>query len=336
MNSKVCAKLIKFEEQFLKFLKSIRKAENTILSYRTTLVSFIDYVEQYNDKVDIKDLNMIFFSEFLNYKTETLLVQVDKNGKFVEAAASSQNLYINHLTRFFKFVSTNYKDMKSFDYKNTLSELKISLPEREPKGLDQSEVEKVLQTLELNIKKAHEYDISKSRAKDKEQEKKNKLFLAYRNSLMFKIYVFSGIRASALIEKRVSQFRLDDDLYEFSIIKKGNKQVKAIVSASRIEKEFNFYKENGYDIIAMSTKNKNRSINRSEIWKVLRKLYSDSSVKAYGIHSLRHTFALDLYRKTKDIVTVKEVLHHSSTQTTNIYAKESEETIKNNYRKAIC
>ncbi len=36
-------------------------------------------------------------------------------------------------------------------------------------------------------------------------------------------------------------------------------------------------------------------------------------------HTLRHTFASDLYRKTKDIVTVKNALGHNSINTTMIY-----------------
>ncbi len=41
--------------------------------------------------------------------------------------------------------------------------------------------------------------------------------------------------------------------------------------------------------------------------------------KAVSPHTLRHTFATDLYRKIKDPVTVKNALGHSSITTTMIY-----------------
>jgi integrase/recombinase XerD len=41
--------------------------------------------------------------------------------------------------------------------------------------------------------------------------------------------------------------------------------------------------------------------------------------KTISPHTLRHTFASDLYRKTKDIVTVKNALGHSSITTTMVY-----------------
>lgn len=41
--------------------------------------------------------------------------------------------------------------------------------------------------------------------------------------------------------------------------------------------------------------------------------------KVVSPHTLRHTFATDLYRKTKDPVTVKNALGHSSITTTMIY-----------------
>jgi len=41
--------------------------------------------------------------------------------------------------------------------------------------------------------------------------------------------------------------------------------------------------------------------------------------KTISPHTLRHTFASDLYRRTKDIVTVKNALGHSSITTTMVY-----------------
>jgi len=41
--------------------------------------------------------------------------------------------------------------------------------------------------------------------------------------------------------------------------------------------------------------------------------------KRVSPHTLRHTFATDLYRRTKDIVTVKNALGHSDLSTTMIY-----------------
>lgn len=41
--------------------------------------------------------------------------------------------------------------------------------------------------------------------------------------------------------------------------------------------------------------------------------------KRVSPHTLRHTFATDFYRKTKDAVVVKNALGHSSITTTMVY-----------------
>ena len=50
-------------------------------------------------------------------------------------------------------------------------------------------------------------------------------------------------------------------------------------------------------------------------------------------HTLRHTFATDMYRQTKDLVAVQHALGHASIQTTQIYAHlangEVEEAMRN-------
>ena len=50
-------------------------------------------------------------------------------------------------------------------------------------------------------------------------------------------------------------------------------------------------------------------------------------------HTLRHTFATDMYRETKDLVAVQNALGHASIQTTQIYAHlangEVEEAMRN-------
>ena len=52
-----------------------------------------------------------------------------------------------------------------------------------------------------------------------------------------------------------------------------------------------------------------------------------------GIHSLRHTFALNLYKKTKDIRIVQQALGHRSLNSTLIY--QSYQYTISELRKAI-
>ena len=45
-------------------------------------------------------------------------------------------------------------------------------------------------------------------------------------------------------------------------------------------------------------------------------------------HSLRHSFATDLYQRTGDVLLVKEALHHRSITSTLVYARVDEERLR--------
>ncbi len=48
----------------------------------------------------------------------------------------------------------------------------------------------------------------------------------------------------------------------------------------------------------------------------------------FSPHSLRHSFAMDLYRKTRDLLLVKEALHHRSITSTMVYARVDQERLR--------
>ena len=68
-----------------------------------------------------------------------------------------------------------------------------------------------------------------------------------------------------------------------------------------------------------------KPLDRSNIWKMLKKLASLAKVAAKKVfpHNLRHLFARTYYNKYKDIVRLADILGHSSIDTTRIYTARS-------------
>ena len=68
-----------------------------------------------------------------------------------------------------------------------------------------------------------------------------------------------------------------------------------------------------------------RPLDRSNIWKMLKKLAEAARVAAKKVfpHNLRHLFARTHYAKFKDIVRLADILGHSSIDTTRIYTARS-------------
>jgi site-specific recombinase XerD len=68
-----------------------------------------------------------------------------------------------------------------------------------------------------------------------------------------------------------------------------------------------------------------RPLDRSNVWKMLKKLAQAAKVLAKKVfpHNLRHLFARTHYAKFKDIVRLADILGHSSIETTRIYTVRS-------------
>lgn len=68
-----------------------------------------------------------------------------------------------------------------------------------------------------------------------------------------------------------------------------------------------------------------RPMDRRQIWLKLKKLAVKSGIDKKKVfpHNLRHLFAREFYKNTKDIVKLSSILGHSSIETTRIYTKEN-------------
>ena len=68
-----------------------------------------------------------------------------------------------------------------------------------------------------------------------------------------------------------------------------------------------------------------RTLDRSNVWKMLKRLADAAKVLAKKVfpHNLRHLFARTHYRKFKDIVRLADIIGHSSIDTTRIYTMHS-------------
>ena len=71
------------------------------------------------------------------------------------------------------------------------------------------------------------------------------------------------------------------------------------------------------------TRNGN-AIDRKNIWQEMKDLCEKAHVDSKKVfpHNLRHLFAREFYKETKDIVKLASILGHSSIETTRIYTKE--------------
>ena len=177
-------------------------------------------------------------------------------------------------------------------------------------------------------------------AKDNDLEKMFHAFpldnaLGQRNTLLLEMLYATGVRVSELVSIRVSDINLYDKTIH--ILGKGRKE-RVVFFGSYCEDILRLYLSDGYKILNQKKSeylflNKNGGVLSG---RYVRKVIDDAVFKCgvdYHIspHTLRHTFATDMLNHGADLMTIKELLGHSSVNTTGIYTHVSNERLKQVY-----
>lgn len=86
-----------------------------------------------------------------------------------------------------------------------------------------------------------------------------------------------------------------------------------------------YCKRRGIDAGPVFVTRTGRPLDRSNVWKMLKKLAQAAKVLAKKVfpHNLRHLFARTYYRKFRDLARLADILGHSSVDTTRIYTARS-------------
>lgn len=283
-------------------LKLTNKSKYTIISYNTTITSFMNFIDQYDKELTFTNLKKIDIMNFLEYKNLVLEKQS-------ELAMSSKKLYITHLKTFFTFVNENLDlDIKI----STIFKINIKIPSRTPKGVEKNDV-KILEDYIKNLKLNS--------------------FLNVRTSLLIKILLYSGARRGELEVLVTKNFIKDGELYIIHTVGKGDKERILYIPSKYIEEELSYYKRNNIGSIVITKSGK--KMDGSQIYRLLNNIYRKLGIKYSGVHILRHTFAKSMLAKDVNIVTVKELLGHASIQTTMIYTNPNQKEVQKAYLASI-
>jgi len=303
-NDKFITKIATFYDYFKAEQKATNKSKNTIISYNTTISSFIDFLKQYDEKqVTFSNINKMDIMNFLEYKNNMLEKQS-------ELKMTSKKLYITHLKTFFSFIVDNDDDIEIKISK--IFKIDIKTPKRTPKGIEKDDLQKIKDYLEgIVIQK----------------------FEDARNSLLVKLSLYSGARRGELGEIKVDDLVEDGGTYIINTIGKGDKERILYIPKSIIFKELQYYIDNGLNFLAVSKLNKR--MNGSQIYKLLNTIYAKIGIAYSGVHILRHTFAKEMIARNVNITTIQQLLGHASIQTTMIYTNPNQREIQRAYNNAM-
>lgn len=173
----------------------------------------------------------------------------------------------------------------------------------------------------------------------------NQRQIACRNKMLFVIGVNVGLRASDLMQLRWSYFYKNDMTFkEFYVLqpkktRKTGKFVKIFFNQTvkkAIENYVNEYPIDDLDNYLFKSRKGDNPITEKGLWKIIVDVAEDAEIeKNVGSHSLRKTWARNIYDNAKDkgeaLVMLQECLRHSDSLTTLRYISIMDEEKKDMY-----
>ncbi|MBR3161261.1 MAG: tyrosine-type recombinase/integrase [Bacilli bacterium] len=285
---------MRYIEDFINYLKVVKKDSNYTLTNYKD-----DLLELYDFCSDLLNIDEIIAREYLEY-----LYSRGLSRNTISRKLSSIRSFYNYLLKNNKINKNYFKDIRNPKKSRSL-----------PKYVKNNDLEKMFNSFD------------KKKAVDQ------------RNLLIFELLYATGMRIGELVNVKVAD--IDRNNNTIKILGKGSKE-RYVFYGGYASDALDLYLMDGrYKLLKGKVSdylliNKNGGVLsdryiRIMINNVVRKCEVDYHISP---HTLRHTFATDMLNAGADLMSVKELLGHSTIDTTSIYTHVSNEQIKNIYNLA--
>ncbi len=155
--------------------------------------------------------------------------------------------------------------------------------------------------------------------------------IMYRNRLILKIIIYTGIRVSEMLNLKLKDMYKEDDVYIIQVRGKGNKPRVVMIKSKIIQNELNYWlNQRACEEDFLVCNKKGNRLTQAYISRIVEKILISCGIRKEknGAHMLRHSFATLLYQKHHDLILVQEALGHSDINTSRIYTHFDKERLK--------
>ncbi len=291
----------------------------TRYNYAMDLSVFFDYLGRYVFKKDKKDISLDDLEDLRSKNIEQYLSYLsfyDKEGKANKNGERGKARKLASIRSLFKYLFNH--DMISANIASKIETPKLH--QKEIIRLDQDEVGKLLNAVE-----------NPSTFTQRQASYNKNTF--ERDNAIITLFLGTGIRISELVGLNLNSFDFSQNA--FIVTRKGGNQSTlyfsnevAMALKTWLEKRSTLGLDKNEQAMFISLQNKRISVRAVE--NLVKKFALVASpLKKISPHKLRSTFGTNLYRETKDIYIVADVLGHKDVNTTKRhYAAISEDMRK--------
>lgn len=293
----------------------------TRLNYAMDLNVFFDYLSKYVCKkpvveISLDDLNNLQSRHIENYLSH--LSYYENGDKIIKNTERGKARKLASVRSFFKYLFNH--DLLKADVASKVPTPKLH--SKEIIRLETDEVERMLDAVNGNTTFS-------------ERQKNYNKNTEIRDNAIVTLFLGTGIRISELVGLNVEDFDFSQNA--FKVTRKGGNQAILYYSdevkdaiKQWLEKRETLQLEKDEHAMFISLQNKRICVRAVE--KLVKKFARESTpLKKISPHKLRSTFGTNLYRETKDIYIVADVLGHKDVNTT----KKHYAAINEDMRKSV-
>jgi len=310
VEKKLQDKLSTYPKYMLKYYYSLHdKTHMTKKSYLNAALKFVDYLQENNIKIEEIDGFVInqYFNDIKYYI---------KDGEQKELTNTTRAAIYSYLNSFCIFL-TRSRIIEANPFTNN----EVAYPKPEETEITYLTPEEV-KMVEDQILYSNEQSLARSKQED----------WKYRDYLIFRIPVVTGLRVTALDEINIRDIDFQKNIIK--VTEKGNKNRSIYIDDKTKEYLLLWIRErhllmNGYnddDSLFISNRRTRMSVRSME--KIIEKYTTNVVRKHITPHKLRSTCGTNLYQSEKDIYLVANVLGHKTTAPTQRYAKIFDQSVK--------
>lgn len=161
----------------------------------------------------------------------------------------------------------------------------------------------------------------------------------YRDKAMIELFYSTGCRLSEMVNLKISD--IDFTSKEVHLFGKGSKHRTSYLNAKAeymLKKYFELErpKDSISDSVFVIFRKPYNEMHKGSIYARVKAIQKRSGIeRSLFPHLLRHTMATDALNRGMNVAEVKEILGHEKLDTTMIYAKISQDSVKFNHRRYI-
>ena len=304
--------LKKIKTDFLSYLKSERGfSKYTMESYDNDIGLFIDYCSTIFQGYTI-DLNVI--------KTNIIRGFIDDEKKKVYISKKIKKSYSSKtIARRLASIKSFFKYLYNFEKIKDNPALYVRMPKTVKNLPDFVPQHKINKLMQEPLKNPITTELEGAR-----------------DEAILETLYSTGFRLSEVLNLNICDIDSNNEMVK--VMGKGDKERVVPISKvalncinkylKKMGKSFN---ENFEDPLFVNKKNKR--LPKRTLQRRIKKYLALTDIGG-SVHTLRHTFASHLIDRGADILTIKELLGHSSLSTTQRYTKLNPETIKKVYQKS--